>query len=206
MEIIAHRGFWVTPEEKNSEIAFKRALDLGFGIETDFRDYNGELVISHNIPLGDEMTAESFFKLYAEIKSKSCLALNIKADGLQEKLKELLEKYNINNYFCFDMSIPDTIGYVNSKLDIATRHSEYEKEFPFYDNSSVVWMDCFKSDWFSVSDIKIHLENNKKVCIVSSDLHKREYKEAWAEYKKINDNKLMICTDYPQQAMEYFNG
>lgn len=205
MEIIAHRGFWLAQEDKNSEKAFSRALSDGFGIETDFRDYKGELVISHDIPNGSEMSADDFFKLYSSFDAKPLLALNIKADGLQAKLKELIEKYNIENYFCFDMSIPDTLGYVNSNLKIAARHSEYEKEFPFYDASEFVWMDCFKSGWFGENEIKNHLNNKKQVCIVSSELHKRGYEDSWWKYKQI-DGKLIICTDYPQQAREYFNG
>lgn len=205
MEVIAHRGFWQNPEEKNSYISFERAFKSGFGVETDFRDFNGELVISHNIAVGGEVSAEDFFKLYQKLDSTSCLALNIKADGLQEKLKELIEKYNVQNYFCFDMSIPDTIGYVNNGLKIATRHSEYEKEFPFYDDSEFVWMDCFKSDWFGAKEIEEHLNNGKKVCIVSPDLHKREYKAAWAAYKDIKSDNLLICTDYPTEAKEFLN-
>ena len=35
MKIIAHRGFWVDREDQNSLDAFKKALDMGFGIEID---------------------------------------------------------------------------------------------------------------------------------------------------------------------------
>lgn len=205
MEIIAHRGFWLTQDEKNTEKAFLRALSNGFGIETDFRDYKGELVISHDIPSGNEMSADDFFKLYSTQNMKTFIALNIKADGLQGKLKELINKYNVQNYFCFDMSIPDTLGYIQSNLKIATRHSEYEQEFPFYTSSDFVWLDCFKSDWFGEKEINQHLNNNKQVCIVSSELHKRDFTDSWWKYKQI-DGKLMICTDHPQQAREYFNG
>ena len=50
MKILAHRGFWADEEEKNTLSAFGKAFDSGFGIETDIRDRNGELVISHNPP------------------------------------------------------------------------------------------------------------------------------------------------------------
>lgn len=40
--------------------------------------------------------------------------------------------------------------------------------------------------------IEKHIKNNKQICIVSPDLHKRE----WQHYKIIDN--LMICTDYPE--------
>ena len=42
-EVRAHRGWWLTPAEKNSKAAFERALAAGYGIETDVRDCDGEL-------------------------------------------------------------------------------------------------------------------------------------------------------------------
>lgn len=205
MDIIAHRGYWLFEKEKNTKIAFERAFDNDFGVETDLRDYCGELVISHNIPQGEEITVEEFFALYKEKNKQTCLALNIKADGLQEKLKFLLEKYSIKNYFLFDMSIPDTIGYINQKLNIFSRKSEYETELPFYEKSTGVWLDCFKSDWITNQEIASHLKACKNVCIVSSELHKREHKNAWQKYKPLNTKNIMLCTDYPQEAKEFFN-
>ena len=57
-KILAHRGFWQSEDEKNTKVAFERAFDNGFGIETDLRDIKGTIVISHNMPTGDEMTFE----------------------------------------------------------------------------------------------------------------------------------------------------
>ena len=66
MKILAHRGFWKTDSEKNSKVAIERAIKNGFGFETDFRDYGGQILISHNPPVGNEMTAEDVFKMYQE--------------------------------------------------------------------------------------------------------------------------------------------
>ena len=48
------------------------------------------------------------------------------------------------------------------------------------------------------------LNQGKKVCIVSPDLHKREYKSVWEKYKNVKG--IMLCTDYPKEAEVYFNG
>ena len=65
MEILSHRGYWKTVTEKNTIIAFKRSFNLGFGTETDIRDLNGNLVISHDMPsteMKNLVTVEEFFK------------------------------------------------------------------------------------------------------------------------------------------------
>ena len=45
---------------------------------------------------------------------------------------------------------------------------------------------------------------------MSPDLHKRDYKKEWQHYndieKELGINNLMICTDYPEHAKEFFDG
>ena len=62
MEILSHRGYWKNEGEKNTKIAFERSFQLGFGTETDIRDYKGELVISHDIADSSCMKLEAFQK------------------------------------------------------------------------------------------------------------------------------------------------
>ena len=110
MEIIAHRGYWKSIEEKNTIKAMNNAFVERLGVETDFRDRDEKLKVSHNMSLESCLDAEEFFKLYKN--SPFTLALNIKADGIQIPLKKLILQYNIKKYFCFDMSVPDTLGYI----------------------------------------------------------------------------------------------
>lgn len=208
MEIIAHRGFWKTDSEKNKKEAFERARQAQIGTETDFRDYEQKLVISHNVADSTCMNAGDFFAMYKD--QKCTLALNVKADGIQQLLKKLLDKNNITNYFCFDMSIPDTLEYINADLKFFVRESEYEKINSLYEKADGVWADGFESDeWVTKEYIKSHRDKEKKVCIVSSDLHKRDYSELW---KRINDKEILdddgviLCTDYPDKAKEFFYG
>lgn len=211
MIILSHRGYWKIESEKNKLIAFERSFSCGFGVETDIRDLNGILVISHDIPfLGDKelLTLESFFKLYNSYGNNLPLALNIKSDGLQEKLLKLILKYEISNYFVFDMSIPDTIGYLNKGIKAFTRQSEYEQTPAFVDLVDGVWLDEFINHWIKIETIKNHIVNNRKVCIVSPELHKRNYLSEWENYKEMSKiislEKIMLCTDLPKEAKEYF--
>ena len=210
MIIISHRGYWRNDIEKNQVIAFNRSFDFDFGTETDIRDYDGELVISHDIANNSCIRVEDFFEIYNNADNRDLLlALNIKSDGLQKKLKELLVKYKIQNYFVFDMSVPDGLHYLEQNIRLFTRQSEYEREPSFYDEAVGIWLDEFNDHWINKEIIQSHLDNNKQICIVSPDLHKREYKKEWQDYKDIEKDlgidSLIICTDYPEKAKEFFS-
>ena len=209
MIVLSHRGYWKKAEEKNKSEAFQRSFSLGFGTETDIRDYCGKLVISHDIADENSISVEELFDIYNQYDTTLPLALNIKADGLQAQLKELLVKHNITNYFVFDMSVPDGLQYLKQDLTSYTRESEYEQIPSFYEEAQGVWLDEFHDHWINTDTIQKHLTNHKKICIVSPDLHKRPYKEEWKHYKAIeqelNINDLMICTDHPEEAKEFFN-
>src|SRR6478672_9857332 len=102
MHLLAHRGFWKKPEEKNSELAFLRSAEEGYGIETDIRDAGGELVIAHNMPEAGEklMSFGDFLRLYINNSSTpGYLAINIKADGLQDAIRDALLKFKVEKYF-----------------------------------------------------------------------------------------------------------
>ena len=208
MIVLSHRGYWKEISEKNTIEAFERSFDLGFGIETDIRDYDGKLVISHDMASQNAMSVDSFFKIYTQYDTLLPLALNIKADGLQEALLRLLEKYKITNYFVFDMSVPDGLQYLKQDFKSFTRQSEYEKDPSFYKKACGVWLDEFEGHWIDKDTIKKHIDNNKQICIVSPDLHKRAHQEEWQHYKEIEKeldiNHLMICTDYPEEAKVFF--
>lgn len=207
MQILSHRGYWQKESEKNQPIAFERSFKLGFGTETDFRVFNGELVISHDIADDTAISAREFFEIYCKYDKSLPLALNIKADGLQIKLKNLIVEFCIENYFVFDMSVPDALQYIKHELNVFTRKSEYETMPSFLKESDGIWFDEFKSHWITEEEIANPLSDGKKVCIVSPDLHKREYLKEWKDYKKFKDNtqNLMICTDFPEQAQAFFN-
>lgn len=209
MEILSHRGCWQKEKEKNTAPAFERAFSLGFGIETDIRDYNGELVISHDIADVKALKLEHLFDIYKRVGKNVPLALNIKADGLQLKLRESLGKYAIENYFVFDMSVPEALVYRRYEFKIFARQSEYESVPVLYDAAAGVWLDEFHSHWVTEAVVATHKTNNKKVCIVSPDLHKRDYQTEWNDYRNIQrrlaDVSIMLCTDFPEKAKEFFD-
>lgn len=209
MIVLSHRGFWKELSEKNTLKAFERSFSLGFGTETDIRDYMGELVVSHDIADKNCITVEELFSVYNKYNNTLPLALNIKADGLQIKLKKLLHQYDITNYFVFDMSVPDGLLYLQYCIKSFTRESEHEKTPSFYNEAHGVWLDEFQKHWINKDVIEGHVQNNKRICLVSPDLHRRNYEKEWQHYKNIENEldikNLMICTDYPEKARIFFN-
>ena len=207
MIIISHRGYWHLDSEKNHEVAFERSFSLGFGTEIDVRDRNGELVIAHDMPVETDISFEKLCLIYRKYSDNYLLAINIKSDGLGPRLKSILQKYNIDNYFIFDMAVPELRASLALGLTCFTRVSDVEREPCFYGASRGVWLDGFYSDWYQPSDLHRFLRDDKRVCLVSSDLHKRDPLPLWGMLKKAgmkNEPQLVLCTDRPEDAHAYF--
>jgi glycerophosphoryl diester phosphodiesterase len=203
MKILAHRGWWETKDQRNTEAAFVRAFENGFGVETDVRDQNGVLKIAHDMPMGDGlMDFETFLALHKSHERAGEIALNIKADGLQSEVKRLTEAQGVDQLFCFDMAVPDSLGYLRQGFVTYTRHSEYEPTPPFYAEAHGVWIDCFLGDWITPEVIQAHLEAGKKVALVSPELHGRDKTPAWDMWAGIKSDDVAICTDLPHLAAE----
>jgi len=217
MKILAHRGMWQVENEKNSVSAISKALEHGFGVETDLRDYKGEIVISH-----DMATAESIpFKEYLHMaRSKRLLgqgllwALNIKADGLERPLAAILQEFDLfQESFVFDMSIPTAIQFVKNcpEIKLCSRISDVEPQvLPFFlEKSEYIWVDSFYGEKVPYDLLRQMQEAGKKIVFVSDELHRREnYREYWQSIKKsfANTEGLYLCTDYPLEAAEFFKG
>ncbi len=214
MIILAHRGIWEAPAEKNTRAALRRALEEGFGIETDIRDLDGELVISHDPPRVGAMPVNNFLDDYVMTGGSELLALNIKADGLQPAVATALADRGIGptRYFVFDMAVPDALGYLRMKMPCFTRQSEAEPVPAFVDQSTGIWLDCFRTDWISEEDILTHCVAGRQVAVVSPELHGRNHQAAWEKWRNADRElrrrgygNLLICTDYPREARAYFD-
>lgn len=208
LDIIAHRGFWNENHEKNTVGSFKLALENGFGIETDLRDFNGKLVISHDIPSEHCITFKEFMDIVREYPSQT-LSLNIKSDGLQQLAKRDLDSYS--KYFFFDMSVPDALGYSKNELIFYTRYSDIELQPCLLTEAAGIWLDNFSSNILDIDSLDHFLGMQKKVVLVSPELHGYEYTQYWKQllkYLKLNPRKVQytgLCTDKPVNAKEFFN-
>ena len=208
MLILSHRGWWLEPDERNTTRAFERSFAAGFGTELDLRDRDGELVVSHDPPVHENVAFHDVLDLHASIDPELRLAINVKADGLQGRIGEALASVGARDHFVFDMSVPDTLAYRAAGMPYYTRHSELEQAPALYDDAAGVWLDAFFGEWFNETVVEAHLKAEKRVCIVSPELHGRPHESAWQQWASwpcISTADIAICTDHPDAAAEAFS-
>lgn len=204
MEIISHRGYWLEPHERNQPVAFRRSFDLGYGTETDVRDCAGRLLISHDMPAGNEMTLDDLLDIMGSRNLP--LAINIKADGLAKAITAKFSERGHTNWFVFDMAVPDMRSYLTERVTTYTRHSDVEPSPVLLEQCAGVWLDHFAAGYHPNREIVKHLNHGKKVCVVSPELHGRDVTKAWDSLHLLNDLPgLMLCTDMPEQADVFFS-
>lgn len=208
--ILAHRGLWRTPDEKNSRKAFDAAFSHGFGLETDLRDANGVIVVSHDMPGTDPMTFGELLEMYIETGCQSTLALNIKADGLSSAISAELVRMGIENYFAFDMSVPETLRYFSAGLTTFTRRSQFESGCALDGRAQGRWLDAFEGAIVSNSLIEEAIRQAIPFVLVSPELHGLPHMDAWVEWRETlarlsaDPALVQICTDLPVDARQFF--
>lgn len=205
MKVLSHRGYWKTAAEKNSMVAFTRSFNLGFGTETDIRDYDGKVVISHDMADAEAIDFSELMQVAGTGSSELTLALNVKSDGLARAASTIITSHPGLDVFVFDMSVPDMRSYFDLNIPVFTRMSEVEQQPVWLDFSSGVWLDSFYSDWFGLSEVSSLLRKGKRVCVVSPELHGRSHHQLWTLLKPLaRESGLMICTDFPEEAGLFF--
>ena len=116
-------------------------------------------------------------------------------------------------YFCFDMSVPDSRAYGKLEMPVFARRSELEPQSLLTQLAPGIWLDGFDGTWFDQTEWAHWLERGKSVCIVSPELHKRPYETVWGELKnwilgiekgqeaasKKGFGRLFLCTDFPEE-------
>ena len=101
------------------------------------------------------------------------IILNIKSEGIEYKVLELVHKFNVTNYFFLDCSFPmiNKLSKITNK--IALRFSEFEgiDTIELMKNKiEWVWVDCFNI-FPLTSELYLKIKNMKlKICIVSPEL------------------------------------
>jgi len=173
-------------------------INNSYGIEVDLRDnINGDIFLSH-----DPFTKGELFEEFLKYYHHSFIILNIKSERIEYKILEILKKFNINDYFFLDSSLPMIYKMSNENInDIAIRFSEIETietVLNFKNKVKWVWIDCFTKNPLDIYNYKVLKENGFKLCFVSPELQNQENKIIeYNEYFKNNGIVLdMICTKY----------
>jgi hypothetical protein len=123
-------------------------------------------------------------------------------------LKEMLLAHHIEQYFVFDMSIPDAVQYLRASMPIAARLSELEEGTQLLERADTIWLDAFYGEWYTDDLILSLQDKNKRVCIVSPELHGRPHDQLWTRLRRLPKHaqtELYLCTDFIDEAGRLFD-
>ena len=166
MEFIAHRINTIEELKKVPE---------EYGVELDLRDFGERLILQHE-PYIDGEDFEEYLKHY----NHGTMILNIKSERIEHKVLELIQKYNIQNYFFLDSSFPMiNLLTVQGERKIALRFSEFETVDNILELKTKIdwiWIDCFSKLPINRCNYKLLKDHNLKLCLVSPELQLQEEK------------------------------
>jgi len=184
-----------------NDINLLRETPVEFGIEVDIRTFGRDLIIHH-----EPYERGELFEIWLEEYNHKLLILNVKEEGLEQKILKLLEIKNIDNFFFLDQSFPFLIKTINSgEKRCSIRVSEYERietAMSLKNKVDWIWLDCF--DRFPITEEELFSLKNEggfKICIVSPELQGRSSTEEILNYKEtLNSMNFVgdaVCTKYP---------
>lgn len=191
MNLIAHR--------KNT-ISELQASPTCYGVEVDIRSYGEKLVIHHD-PF---VEGELFDDWLAEYKHGT-LILNVKEEGLEARLIELMRQANIEDYFFLDQSFPFLIKWSGlGENRCAVRVSEFESvetALTLAGKVDWVWVDCFTQFPIDHEEFNSLKSAGFKLCLVSPELQGRNPEaEIPAMHQLMQERNIVmdaICTKQP---------
>lgn len=191
MKLIAHR--------KNT-LAELRASPAEYGVEVDIRSYAGDLVIHH-----DPFVKGESFEAWLEEYRHGTLILNVKEEGLEARLIELMKRYGLDDYFFLDQSFPFLVKWARlGERRCAVRVSEYESvetAMSLAGKVDWVWVDCFTRFPLQKEDAARLQAAGFKLCLVSPELQGRDAgTEIPQLHKLLKEREIRadaVCTKQP---------
>lgn len=167
-----------------------------YGVELDLRP-DGDIIRIHHDPFSGGEDFEEWLKSY----NHAFIILNTKAEGMEERLLELMKKHQIENYFFLDLSIPFLIKYMKKGVSkIAVRFSEFEPiEFvqKFAGKLEWVWVDCFTDLPLNPENYQI-LKQHFKLCLVSPELQGHGFEMIECYKNRLKEMPIdAVCTKKP---------
>ena len=170
-----------------------KKIDKSFGIEVDLRDNFNGIYVQH-----DPFKKGILFDEYIKYFNHKFLICNIKSERIELEVARILKKKKIKNYFFLDSSFPMLVSCIKKKLlNQSLRFSKFENlpNTSFFNSVKWIWLDTFDG-LPSDNIIKMIKNKNKKICLVSPELHKIKVSKKKLKFflKKNFYHIDMICT------------
>jgi hypothetical protein len=192
MNYIAHR---------RNTIQQLRDTPQKYGIEVDIRSFGDRLVVHHD-PFVEGVSFDDWVAEYRH----GTLILNVKEEGLEERLSGLMERHGIEDYFFLDQSFPFLIKFAKQgERRCAVRVSEFESvetALSLAGRIDWVWVDCFTQFALSTRDAARLKDAGFRLCLVSPELQGRLGDEAITQMHSLLAERGVavdaICTKTPE--------
>jgi hypothetical protein len=174
------------------------------GIEFDLRSSGSDILVVHDP--GEE--GQNFNEFIKFLHPEKLYIVNIKTEGIEERVLQALQLAGIHNFFLLDCSIPMMVRLgKRGEKRLACRYSEYEsldsvvRMAPFV---SWVWIDCFNNLPIT-RHAAYHMRNaGLKLCLVSPELQGHSVPATIEAYRKqLHDDGIQVdavCSKLPNRA------
>jgi hypothetical protein len=170
-------------------------LDVNTPIEFDVRDSGGHILVTH-----DPFTTGDDFEDFApKLRGRFCI-VNIKSEGIEWKVLEILNACDVHDFFLLDCSVPmmNKLAQAGERR-FAVRFSEYESihsVLPWSGIAQWVWVDCFYTYILTEFITNQLRQAGFKICLVSPELQGRPNDiPRYIEHLRINNIAVdAVCT------------
>lgn len=196
MHIIAHRRNTLD-ELGNTSTAY--------GVEVDIRSQGSRLIIHH-----DPFSEGGDFLEWIAAYKHGTLILNVKEEGLESRLIDIMRQYKIDDFFFLDQSFPFLIKWARvGEQRCAVRVSEFESIQTALSLAGMVtwiWVDCFTRFPLTHKDAATLQNAGFKLCLVSPELQGRNAEKEIPMLKEallVEDIRAeAVCTKRPDLWQE----
>ena len=172
-----------------------KKTDKNFGVEIDLRSNQSDVYLHH-----DPFKKGELFNKWARNFKHKMLVLNVKEEGLEDKILKILKKNKIKKFFFHDQTFSSLLKNM-TKTHVSIRYSEYEslqKTNYLFKKIKWIWIDNFNKIKLEKKFYQELKKNKVKICLVSPELVKikrmREIKKVISFLKKNNFKIDAVCT------------
>ena len=171
-----------------------------FGVEIDVRTSGADLIIQHE-PFMPGVKLSDWLRNF----DHEFLIINVKEDGLENEIINLMKEFKINDFFFLDQSFPSF--YKLSLLHpnfCSVRVSDFESvETILNFNTGWVWFDSHSGNWNYLQNTFNKLTDAKvKKCLMSPELQRDNSESELIVLKQLIDQLSIsfdaVCTKYPE--------
>jgi hypothetical protein len=174
--------------------------ETAYGIEVDIRSYGNELIIHHD-PFADGERFDDWVKHYRH----RLLILNVKEEGLEDRLIALMNAHGIEDFFFLDQSFPFLVRTTGrGERRCAVRVSEYETidaALSLAGKADWVWVDCFNRFPLDGAQAARLQQAGIRICIASPELHGHTQEDAIPKLQALLQQEGIhidaVCTKEP---------